>query len=60
MIGIESKWDDLEGSINSISDDSVKAQYLGQLALLREQRSGLVDMLTQLDTAVTAAGLMLI
>lgn len=60
MATLESKWDGLEVSINAISDAAVKASYLGQLALLREQRVGLVDMLTALDTAVTEAGLMLI
>lgn len=60
MSTLEAKWDDIEASINLISDEAVKASYLGQLTLLREQRTGLVDMLTALDTAVTEAGLMLI
>ncbi len=64
MTTLEGKWingsDNIESAINSIADDAVKASYMGQLTLLRAQRSELVTMLTALDSAVTSAGLMLI
>lgn len=60
MIAVENKWDDIETSINALSDESVKTSYIGQLTMLRTQRDEIVAMLTALDTAVTEAGLMLI
>ena len=60
---IEDKWTDadlqtIEDSINALTDDAVKASYLGQLGLLRAQRDGFVAKLETLYVKVNEAGLM--